>query len=214
MKTVKLGIFTFDELNETAKEKAREWWREVSNYDVWFSECVISDFVEILEIMGFSVLTREWQTQNGKWASEPRVYFSGFYSQGDGASFEANYKHKRGMVKALHEYAPNDETLHAIAKRLQAVQKSHFYSLTACIRTRGSYSHEYTMQAAEINYRDESRDLSEAETEILECARDLARWVYKRLRDEYEYTQTAEYIDEILQVNEYEFLENGERWTK
>jgi hypothetical protein len=210
MKTIRTHVFTFDELSESAKERAREWFRacvDSNDYDA-----VISDAAEILEMLGFELKTRNIPLMNGKTRAEPCIYWRGFYNQGDGASFEANYKYKRGSVAAVRAFAPNDARLHAIAERLQAIQKPFFYGLTARIYTRGNYTHEYTMQAEAEYNRDETRAIIDAEADILECARDLARWVYRNLETENEWINSNEYIDETISANEYTFTENGARF--
>lgn len=35
MRTIETQVFTYDELSESAKEKARNWWREASQHDDW-----------------------------------------------------------------------------------------------------------------------------------------------------------------------------------
>lgn len=45
--------------------------------------------------------------------------------------------------------------------------------------------------------------------EALESARDYADDIYKKLRDEYEYMCSEEYIAELCDANEYLFDENG-----
>jgi hypothetical protein len=45
--------------------------------------------------------------------------------------------------------------------------------------------------------------------DILDEMRDFARWIYRRLRDEYEYTLSDEAIDAEIEVNEREFTEDG-----
>ena len=59
----------FDELSDEAKERAREWYRQGNCDDSFWSECTIDDAKEIGKYMGMNV---------------DKVYFSGFWSQGDG----------------------------------------------------------------------------------------------------------------------------------
>jgi hypothetical protein len=44
---------------------------------------------------------------------------------------------------------------------------------------------------------------------IEESAKDFARGVYKRLQEEYEYITSDESIAEILEINDYNFTEEG-----
>lgn len=55
MKTITKTVYEFDELNDRAKEKARDWYREHAlDYDWW--ECVYEDAANIgLKITGFDL---------------------------------------------------------------------------------------------------------------------------------------------------------------
>ncbi len=212
MKTIQTNVFTFDELDERAKERARDWWREANAGETFEFEHVIDDAAEVLEILGFELKTRDIPLMSGKTRAEVCIYWSGFCHQGQGASFEARYKYKRGSAQAVRVCAPKDERLHKIADRLQAIQKRFFYKLSADIFTRGNYTHEYAMQINAEYLQDETRDISEAEADILECARDLARWIYKNLDEQNDYINSNEYIDEIITANEYTFTENDKRF--
>ena len=151
------------------------------------------DFYSILDILGYYDITS---------------YFSGFWSQGDGASFKAMYLYGVGAVAKIKEYAPQDQELHRIASELQAIQKKCRYDLGSTIDISGSnYYHEMTM----INNNWSNRDLVTEDTvdsftdETLELHRDLARWYYKSLEAEYDYLMSDEAIAEHIEANEYEF---------
>lgn len=116
------------------------------------------------------------------------IAFSGFWSQGDGASFTGSYAYQKGAAAAIREYAPKDTELHRIADELQRVQRVNFYRLRADIsKSRHRYQHEYTM-AVEVDRTDGvDADLHDAHDTVTEAMRDLARWIYKQLEREYEY---------------------------
>lgn len=71
------GGFTFDQLDDAAKEKAREWLRDANEQDpdTYWSEPIIDEWKTELEEMGFL---------------DPEISWMGFWSQGDGASFTCN----------------------------------------------------------------------------------------------------------------------------
>jgi hypothetical protein len=73
--------------------------------------------------------------------SKPCIWFSGFWSQGEGACFEGYWSHAKGAVARIRDYAPQDATLHSIADRLKAIQRRNFYQLAAEISRRGHYYH-------------------------------------------------------------------------
>jgi len=137
-----------------------------------YAETVIDDAKHIGAIMGIDV---------------DDVRYSGFWSQGDGASFTGSYAYVKGAAAAIRAEAPNDAALHAIADTLQRIQARHFYQLTATISQSGHYSHEYTMSVDAEDARDSYRDIGNADEELTEAFRDFARWIYRSLEREYEY---------------------------
>ena len=83
---VETTVFRLDELSERAKEQARAWYREASACDDWH-ECVFDDFEAICAILGVRLKTRSVRLFGGGTRQKPCIWFSGFASQGDGASF-------------------------------------------------------------------------------------------------------------------------------
>jgi hypothetical protein len=81
-----------------------------------------------------------WNTQ-----AKPCIWFSGFWSQGDGPASRAIGSTPRARPRTSGTTRPTDATLHAIADRLQAIQRRNFYQLAAEVSHRGRYYHEYTM---------------------------------------------------------------------
>lgn len=61
MKVIEIKIYSFDELDDDAKERAREWWRSGLDYP-WFSESIdsIRAFVE-----HFGATIGDWEIGNG-----------------------------------------------------------------------------------------------------------------------------------------------------
>lgn len=192
MKTISKNVYSFDELNETAKQKAIEAWRE-PHYD--WHEYIIDDSKEVAELFGLSI---------------DNIYWTGFWSQGDGACFEGEYKYKKGALKALKEYAPNDKELYSIVKGLQDTQRKNFYRLQATTKHRGHYYHSGCM-AFDVSNLDNYTISTDTENEITEALRDFADWIYKRLEEEYYYITADEQVIEAIKANEAEFYENGEQ---
>jgi hypothetical protein len=169
-------VYQFPELSDAAKAVARDWYRHLGPHDNWW-DSVYDDFQNICEILGVSLKMRDVKLMGGRYRQEPRVWFSGFASQGDGASFEARLNYAKGMQGKIRAYAPKDSTLHSIADRMQAVQKRNFYQLRADIGHRGHYYHEYCMTIDVTRDSPTWQDMTEdAEDTIIEALRDLARW--------------------------------------
>lgn len=204
-------VYQFDELTDDAKEKAREWFREASAGDNYFSENVIEDAAICAAILGINLRTKRVSLMGGGTRLKPCIYWSGFYSQGDGASFEGTYCYAKGARKAIRKHAPQDAELHRIADELQEAQRKYFYAICASIETCGWYSHSHSMQFSVTAERDNMPSIEEAEETIPELMRDFADWIFAQLRQEYEYQNSDECVDENIRANEYEFGEDGKR---
>jgi hypothetical protein len=204
--TIEKTFYAFDELDEDAKEKAREWWRNAESGDDFWSESVVEDFATICDMLGLDINQRAVKTMGGTTRYEPAVYWSGFYSQGDGAAFDGSYSYKPGAAKAIRAHAPKDVDLHKIADCLQDVQRKYFYKLNARVSQTGRY---FSMSVDVEHDEDSYRDIGDAEEDIKDCFNDLAHWFYCALRDEYEHHNADEQVDDNIRANEYEFDEFG-----
>src|SRR5271165_3112024 len=117
MRIVETSVYEFTELSDAAKDKARVWFRETIDDDWWDS--VYDDFERICPILGVTLATRAVRLFGGGTRQKPCIWFSGFASQGDGASFEGAYGFATGARKAIRAHAPQDSELHRIADGLQ-----------------------------------------------------------------------------------------------
>ena len=211
MRVVETNVFQYDELDDRAKERAREWYSRRVFEDSCDWEFVYEDAVRVAEILGIEIEPRYVPLMNGKSRKTPTIYFSGFWSQGDGACFEGTYRYAKGATKKIREYAPQDKELHRIADELQAVQREHFYHLIASMNHTGHYCHSGCMSVEVEHNEDRYRDIGDAEEEITQLMRDFADWIYDRLSDEYDYQTSDEAVEEAIRANEYEFDEEGAR---
>lgn len=210
MRVKETFVFQFDELTEHAKEKARDCYRECANQDFsdFHAETVLDDANTICNTLGVTIATHTVKLMGGGSRQKPTIYYSGFSSQGDGACFEGSYSYRKGAVKAIKEYAPQDEVLARIATELQDVQRRNFYRLQASITHHGRYF-DTTIEVEDSN--DTYRDLHGDEETVADCLRDIMHWIYRSLEKEYEYQNSSEVIDENIRANEYEFDEEGRR---
>jgi hypothetical protein len=181
-------VYTFDELSDQAKKKAREWFRDGALDHEWW-DCIEEDAKTCGSLMGIEV---------------SKLYFTGFWSQGDGACFDGSYRYAKGGAKAIRNYAPNDVKLHKIADDLQALQRCSFYKITAHVKHRGHYYHS---RCTEIDV-DDARDMS-AEESVSELLRDFMDWIYRSLEHEHNWLLADAQVDESIRANEYEFDANG-----
>lgn len=209
---IEATVFRLDELSPSAKERARCWYRQAGLSDDWY-DSVFEDFRAICAILGVQLKCRPVRLLGGGMSEAPCIWFSGFASQGDGACFEGWYGYIADAATRIRQYAPVDTALHAIADRLQVIQRRNFYELFADLTHRGRYYHEYTMAVAV----ERDNALGQAPTEgaeeiVTEALRDLARWLYRQLEREHDYLLSDEVVDEAILANEYSFTEAGERF--
>ncbi|MCZ8350259.1 MAG: antitoxin of toxin-antitoxin stability system [Rhizobium sp.] len=209
---IETTVYTFEELDERAKDRARDWYRQASVHDDWH-EFVFEDFERICEILGVDLATRPVRLFGGGTRAKPCIWFSGFASQGDGACFEGRYSYRKGASRAIRDYAPTDQRLAAIADELQRNQRKNLYALEARVTHRGRYYHEHSMEiAVERNSDQYQPPTADAEEAVAEALRDLARWLYRQLEKEYDHQMSNEVVDEGIIVNGYTFTEAGGRF--
>ena len=207
--TIETLVYSFDELSEDAKKKAIEWYRENGLSDWFFAEYIFEEAADIADLFGLDIRQTRKTLKDGSTRYDPTIYYSGFWSQGDGACFEGQYRYKKGALKAVRAYAPNNPELHRIVKELQDIQKWHFYKLGAVCKHRGHYSHSGCMRVEVFHTEDNYKDIGNAEDDITQALRDFADWIYQRLEKEWEYQNSEDVIIENIRINEYQFTEDG-----
>lgn len=195
MREITTKVYTFDELSDDAKEKARDWFRQFVFTDSNDWEFIYGDAKEIAALFGLDI---------------QKIYFTGFASQGDGACFESVYSFRLGGLKAVKKHAPQDVELHSIVEALQDIQRRNFYQITAITAHRGHYYHSGYM-TVDIERKDEKDWSDSARDDVKDQLRNFADWVYCQLEAEYNYQMSDEFVDENIRINEYEFTEKGER---
>jgi len=204
-------LYKFDELSDAAKARARDWWRECGLHDEWF-EFVYDDAERVAALLGIDINQRQIESVNGSTRPEPRIWFSGFACQGDGACFDGDYAYKIGSVHDVRKYAPHDTDLHLIALQLQKLQKRFFYQLEAACTHSGRYYHSGCMSVCVGRNRDGWEDVdADTEEALTDILRDFANWIYRQLEAEYDYQMSDDAVDETILCNEYEFDAEGNR---
>jgi hypothetical protein len=204
MHTKTITLYSFDELSARAKEKARSWWRESSAGDSFWSESTIEDAKEQGKFMGLDI---------------SNIYFSGFSCQGDGACFEGSWNAsdvKPGETAKDWGDSPATTKIKRIASSFEELAKK-YPEASFNVKHSGHYSHKYCTlffvslgEELDNNENFTQKELSEAEGEIIEAARDYMQWIYRQLETEYEYQNSDEQVDESICSNGYSFTEDGE----
>ena len=72
--------YELDELDETARERAREQYKALGVYERWYDD-VFEHFTRVCARLGVEVATRRTQTVGGDEAHEPLVFFQNLGGQ-------------------------------------------------------------------------------------------------------------------------------------
>lgn len=197
MKTIEIKLYSFNELSEEAKERAIEKERHNQCYlDCEWWEFVYEHHTQAIKKAGFDIT---------------RIYFSGFWSQGDGAMFEYDGLDKKLLYKAVDSLD--------LPKWKKAILKNGYISGKGV--QSGRYCHENSCSHSIYietdngmqHYDNIEKLFYEYTTDIEEYIEgfyiDLCSDLYKELESEYEYLTSDESISEYLIANEFEFTVDG-----
>ncbi|AXQ68556.1 hypothetical protein HOU00_gp120 [Caulobacter phage CcrPW] len=211
-RTVTKEVFQYDELTPKAQEKARDWFRDMLDRtaDNEFAEPVMEEAERVAGMLGITFKP----TRGG----DP-VSWSGFYSQGDGASFEGRYAApEKPAFETIKAEFPTELKLQAIAAELDAFQDRHGRRLVADITRNGrsNYVHAYTVDI-DVCEQDEAADdglvnvSPTTEKAIADELRNFMGWIWDQLREAYEGDREDETVADNIRANEYEFEADGTR---
>lgn len=205
--TITKDLYKFEELPADVQDKVIEknWDWNVECYDWW--EYTIEDFKEKLEEAG---------------VSKPDIEFSGFSSQGDGASFTCKYVDLAKLIKFTHA----DEKFPLIAKAIDEGKIDYSCHIGRVDR---HYVHSRTAELVATDFQyiddeleDENPDAYHTKSIVLETQFDdlidfLEQWreeysgdIYRTLENEYDYLTSREAVIETIDANEIEFTIEGE----
>ena len=205
-------VYRLDELEAPAQDKARAWYREIGFEHDWY-DSVYHDFQQIADILGLRFKTTPVRLYGGGTRQAPCIWFRGFWSQGDGAAYEAWYSYAPRAVPRIRAHAPQDVELHHIAEALQQVQRRNFFQLRAETSLRGHYCHARSMVIEVTRDSAAGQEMTnDAEEVVADALRDLADWLYGQLQQEYEYLTSDAAIDEVIIANDYAFTAEGRRF--
>ena len=192
-KIIEKLAYEYNELSDKAKQKLKDRYCEDCTDMLYFEvEFEVESLETILEEMGFS---------------NPKIAYSGFWSQGDGASFTCDkWQYKKGMLTNIKQSYPTWESLHLIAKELQSLSKKTGYTLEFSIyRTNHRYCHENTV-ACDFGYNEYDEKIQEY---VDYAVKWLCKTLYNSLEKSYYDTTSDEAIADFYTANDYLFDENG-----
>lgn len=203
-------LYTFNELQPDAQQKAIDSYSRTAGEFFDSAEYVYEDAADIAELFGLDIRQRRKTRKDGTHFYDPAIYYSGFWSQGDGACFEGNYSYKPGALAAVKQHIPLDTELHRIVIELQHAQAANFYRIVASTKHSGHYCHSGCMSIDLENSEDSYRAI-QREDDFIQALRDFADWIYNRLEDSYNYDTSEENARQYLEDSDNEYTEDGER---
>ena len=205
-----ISTYTYQQLNDEAKEQAKQWWYEHGAEHEWW-EFTYEDFKREGYELGFVI---------------DKFGFSGFYSQGDGACWEGKVDVATWLKTHTEDSIGRDAWCALIQ---EGFCDKHF-----SIHTRNNhYSHSNTMTCVGWDWVDENgeedylylkqpsifqgmhyrdvrniitssdfkhKDPNDIEQAAFESAKDYADQLYKQLREEYEYITSEANLIEMCEI--------------
>jgi hypothetical protein len=214
--------FSYQELSARAQEKALQWFSESLDYEWWDG---------VYENAKADGLERGFEVDD--------IRFSGFWSQGDGASWTGSVRIKEFLDYHLKEDHP-DYGRYFILQALIAENQDWVERYTNVNRSGFHYVHDNMMRLESISYsnldnldeNDEERLqvdgplqraniyqlfkgadidhlIDDLETWILEEAQAYARQIYDDLEAEHEHLTSEESLIEAAEANGWMFDEDG-----
>jgi hypothetical protein len=194
MKTKTINIYEFSELSEEAKQKAVENNRDIVIAHDW------SSFV-----------IEEIKKQNSDYFTIENIYFSGFWSQGDGAMFEYSCITEKLYFEAVESLSlPNWKK--AILKNgyhsAKGKHRGHYYHEKCClhdIHIETDNGMQYYKNIERLFYENEDLICDY----VIEKYEELCREIYEKLENEYNCQTSDEVIIETIEANNYEFDVDG-----
>ena len=178
----------FNELSQEIQQRALEEYRYINVEDTGWDEPTIEYWVETLENIGFTDVI---------------INYTGFYSQGDGASFTSGEMDIEKVLRHLRVYS----------KYRRYVPSDYMDYYIKVSRISSMYYHENTVMVDDfIRYTDTENQTNKL-YEIIELIRELvkekSREIYKDLQQDFDYLTEDAQVRETLLINEYDFDENG-----
>lgn len=208
MRTIRTKVYKFNELSQTAKDKAIEKLHDINTDWSWW-DFVYEDFTTFCSEVGIEV---------------DKINFALSYSQGDGSAFRADIDLPK-LIKAIKNQSwknnyPNEtiefDTVTPNIERIVKLINSGKIDGKAWIEqsNRGTDSklvNEYGfiqsgLCITPVRVQSELDNLIEL---LEDVTKTLNKWLFKNLQNDLEYRCGKEAIIETIEANEYEFYQDG-----
>ncbi len=161
----------------------------------WYEDIIVDFCENILPSFGLSVSYKD-------------VEFTGFWSQGDGASFTGRFSLSDVSPSELKSSLPTEVDLHQLIDQLAELAEAHHEIQGTVTRMSSYYSHSNTMHIGDYSSNkgycnEETEAFAAAEDSVLRIFRQLADWLYNSLSENYDFyladataSQWAEAVEE------------------
>ena len=202
--TTTTNVYKFEELSPESQANALDKHREWLVNDPYWYTCIEEDWNDKLSNLGIE---------------NPKISFSGFWNQGDGAVFTSK---NIDLIKLLDGLGMQTEYKYIYDLLIDDVMNVS----SSINRISNYYDHEGTAKLSidfeQLNDDYESEEkynevenkaiemLSQLEKELESWRREMCKELYYDLMQEYEMLQSDDVLKETFVENEYEFTEDGE----
>jgi hypothetical protein len=180
-------VFKFEELEDYVKAKVLDKHRDWNLHNDWYEFCE-ENLKNDLEEIGLRL---------------DKAYFSGFWSQGDGACLEVSLMDLDKLIPKLKQQGTPMREI-ALARKL---------GLSFNSKQSGHYYHEnslrFNIDADSYPHKLHEKTWNDLEETVKELVQDLSRDYYRTLEKEYEYLTSDELVKESIEANELEFTKDG-----
>ena len=198
--------YTFNKLSDKSKEKARDNVRCDGNYPYWdWWDDFFETATNIAKCLGFDTGTK--LSASGKKVPIFDISFSGFYSQGNSASFSGEYSYNPNAIEQVSECTTCEKIIEIAVEltTMQITQRLRGYKhFQASITQNGRYSHSGSMSSSIDDYGNEDEVGFPDEDRFNELMVVFADWMYKSLEAEYNHLMSDEVIDSYLEEEKFD----------
>ncbi len=190
--------YSWDELSDQAKRKAIDNNRDINIDNTYWHDDIINDATEDLYNDGIEYV---------------EILYSGFHSQGDGASFTGRVRDPKKWLKVIGMENIPEEVADLVYARIDRRTSRYYHELTVDLHfefetddptvTCYPFGPEIPMEY----------DLDEIQREIEEKGdkwiKSTCRKIYSDLEKEYESLTSDDAVEDALIANDYEYDEDG-----
>jgi hypothetical protein len=206
MKQIEIHLFEISELLKIPKNKALEYFRYINiDYSEW-SEPISEDFIDICKTIGITI-------------KPGSISFNGFYYRDEGSSFEGDVdiielingvNEERWKVHPDINVKLSPLSINPLVLNLIVNKKINCKLKIKRIQNRNDINldMEYTLPFHD-RYKNIPNEMQKLELWIEGIVNSFNAYLFKQLKDEYEYHTSDDIVEETIKMNEYLFTADG-----